>query len=457
MLRVPDESEETRGSAWQRVASPRAHPLWVVAGVGTAAAAAFAGNVAVTYLLPLEMAGNFLLLVSVAAIVARLLRLGVEQSVVRLIAGARARSDMAEAATWARAALWVSGTLFVGVGLVLGPLVWPVFAVDAYGSPTLASLAWPIAIWIAAEAGRLLVSECLRGSSRIIAATLLGDAGRALVFLGLLAGVWVFFPHSLSAVVIAAAASSAAVLLAGALMTAWTLVRGAPRGSGRRAVRPLLASSVPFYLASLSVFAINQGDVFIGGLTLERTDLAIYAAAAKLSLILQLTSSALALMVAPIIPALWARRNIRAIEHQVRSKTVLLAAPAVALSLVFIIGGSEVLGLIFPAPYEAGAPVLAILSIGTVTKAVAGPNGFVLLMTSDQRFVARFTAVFAVVQVAAMVLMSLEWGPIGLALASTLGTAVQAVVFGVRLNRRLGIRSDVGLRPWQHLRVREGS
>lgn len=304
-----------------------------------------------------------------------------------------------------------------------------------------------------------MISEMLRGASHVVLATLLGDAGRGLLFVGLLASLWLDAPVDLTAIITAAALASSLVLVTSSVV-AWRIFSTPTRGSKFpliRATTTLVSVSGPFYIAALCAFANTQGDVLVGGLALSKYDLAAYAGASKLALVTTLPIAAITLVLAPRIATYWRSGRIEAMEDAVRRTTAVFAAIVLPVCAILVFMHQSIMELLYSPAYARGGTALAILAIASIFVMATGPNGFVLLMTVDGRYVAFATAVTAVIQLAMMLSLATLYGPAGLASASAGGSIVLNILFAIRLKKKIGIRTDIGLTPWRLIRYSKTS
>lgn len=421
---------------------------WVAGGLAVSMAAGLAINILIPRILPPVKAGELFLAIAAVSVISFIFRFGLERSVVREIATARAGTanmlpSLVRDVVLIAALIWVCAFLALSLG------GWEWLAWHIFGSNRLAAEAVLIAMWVACETVRVIISECFRGLHRILSATWLGNAGRSLVFLALLlpllctSGI-----DRLRLCLAAAALASAAVLLLALCSVVYRVgLKKILKSKGPMDFLHLARASWPFYITALWAFVSNQGDVLIGGAVLPSDQVAYYAAASKLSLLLAIPLVSLTQFLAPEIPRLWSTGKARALEERIRTLTTVCAVPVILLGLVFILGGRQLISGLFPSSYVHAAPALAILSMGPLTAALTGPNGFTLLMTSRGPLVARITVIISAVQVVAMALFGRAWGMVGLAFASSTGTVILNIALSLAIRRSLGLATEPYARP----------
>ena len=81
-------------------------------------------------------------------------------------------------------------------------------------------------------------------------------------------------------------------------------------------------------------------------------------------------------VIPPLIAELHAQRKMRQLERALRAGATLAGLPAFGVLLIFLLFGPWVLGVSNnPSRYAAGAPILAILSVGRLVADLVGLGG----------------------------------------------------------------------------------
>lgn len=411
----------------------------VAVGTALAMAAGLATNLAIPRLMSTTAAGTYFIALSASVALPLLFRMGVERSIVRLAAENRHERPGTEA-RFASETLLVTLLLMSAAAFVLSVGGWRFLASDVFDSEALATHTAVMTVWITAETGRPILSEYLRGSGRVLAATILGNAGRALVFaslLPLLVGVEggiIYWTLTLAAI------ASCAVLAAGAVTILFsTGIRNLPHSPRKMMLRPMIATSTTFYFASLWSFASNQGDLLIAGAVFAKQDVAFYAAAAKLSFLLNFVSISVVQYLSPIIATLWIRGATDELQQRVRRTVTVASIPTLCGGLTLIIASPSVVSAVFPASYSSTSTLLAVLAVGPLCAMLLGPGATVLLSTSHAKLVPRITASVSIMQIGLMFAGAALYGPVGLASASTGGTIVLNMALTITCYRKTGV------------------
>ena len=89
--------------------------------------------------------------------------------------------------------------------------------------------------------------------------------------------------------------------------------------------------------------------------------------------------------------------------------------PAFVVLTAFLLFGGPIMALVFGEPYEAGSPILALLSVGFLVNVWTGSCGVTLSMTGHQTALMRITVVSGILSVGASLLVVHRFGTIGVA------------------------------------------
>jgi O-antigen/teichoic acid export membrane protein len=105
--------------------------------------------------------------------------------------------------------------------------------------------------------------------------------------------------------------------------------------------------------------------------------------------------------------------------------------------------GLPAIELLFGSAYRDAYPLFLILGAGQAFHALAGPNGYILLMAGEQRVVMWSTLVATVLLAAAGWIAGQVWGATGIASTAAICLAIQTIWMGVAVRRRLGLVGHV--------------
>lgn len=416
--------------------------------MGTGLAAASFGSLAVNLLiprlLPVAPTGLYYIASTIATLLPVVMRLGVDQAVVKLLAEERSKSARRRYVALIRGVLALSIVVGIVSATALVGGLWTTMAREVFGSRDLGTIAIPATIWITAEGLRSIFSESLRGANKILGATLLGDACRSSLFLGgvILLKVWskTTFPN-----LIEAASLASLVTCIGAVVALMVHLSDITRTGiiGSASVRPLLTAGVPFMVTACWGLIISQGDLLVGGAVLDPKAVAAYGLAVKMSILIVLPMSIVNLILAPIIPAMWTRGDHQGLEKEIRTLATRIGLPTLLLSALLLAFAPELIGMVYSAGYAKTPGLLMILSIGPLATVLTGPNAFTLMMVGQGRVVATTTSLVSLAQLLAMVITARFVGVYGLAAASSAGPLLTNLYFALSIRRRAGLRTHL--------------
>jgi O-antigen/teichoic acid export membrane protein len=196
----------------------------------------------------------------------------------------------------------------------------------------------------------------------------------------------------------------------------------------------LRVSSSFLVLDSLRVL-LNHTDIVMLGLLREPADVGVYNAAARTAGLVSFVLIAANAVQAPAIAALHQRGERDALQRYLRWSIHLVLWPTLLLTGLLLSGSTAILGLFGAGFPRSGVPILAILTLGHLVNAAAGPAGYLLLMTGHHRRTTWIYALSAAANVALNALLIGRFGPAGAAVATSSILVLRNVLL-LRLARR---------------------
>ncbi len=230
--------------------------------------------------------------------------------------------------------------------------------------------------------------------------------------------VWVLallaLQPSSSASIIALLAGISAVLAAPLL---WSLMKRVGPSTAGAPTPGFFADAAPFGMTQVTGLLLQSADLWVGALLLESRELAFYAAARQLLMVVALPLQAAQLaFVAPLARAAQAKSpsDMQRIATRAARRA---GPPAIAAGLVLLALPRQLLDLAFGSDYREAALALVILTGGQMFNALTGLCGQALSMAGEERLVTKVNIGAA----AALPVLSLAgasmFGTAGLALA----------------------------------------
>jgi O-antigen/teichoic acid export membrane protein len=285
-----------------------------------------------------------------------------------------------------------------------------------------------------------LIPEMLRGLDDIKWASLLSGPVPQLVSLVLLSGFWLAqgtLTFDLSASLVAGAGLVAS--LVGIVLLASRISSTVPL----RSYWKFLVEGTPIALGVLSSYVLVQTDFWICGALLGKEQLAVYGMAQRLVVFVSMPLMVLGPVLTPTIAALLAKGEKTALRNIVSRATLVTATTA---SIVLILGaavGRPAIELLFGSAYRDAYQLFLILGAGQAFHALAGPNGYILLMAGEQRVVMWSTLVATVLLAAGGWMAGQIWGATGIASTAAICLGIQTIWMGIAVRRRLGLVGHV--------------
>lgn len=415
------------------------------ARTGAYAAALVSGPLLARMLTP-EALGDYFLAMTVATVGSMLALMGLSGVALREVSAAVGvgRPDRARSAIVATVLLACAGAALTA-GLLVSP-AGHLLAADVLHSPRLDGLMPLVAAWTVLLMAGILATNIWRGLGNVRLAVALGDFGPKAVFAIGVAVLWLAGRHTDVSTVLWLWVGVLAVLLA-----AWTIVvsrRVASFPAGPRIPhRALAGAGVAILLTGLMWQAMDQIDLVILANAAPRHDVALYGAAARISLLLSVPLLMVEFVVAPLVGALNARGETDQLQSVLRRAATIAMVPTALATIAVLAAGRWILDGLYGSYYGQAWPVLAVLAVGDLAFVVTGSCGLALWMTGRQRLTATVATGFAVVTLGAAVATAHAFGMLGLAITMALGIASQNVVLLVLARRRLGVWTHSYLHP----------
>ncbi len=402
---------------------------WALGGKLATVLALLLTNALLARLLSPRELGTYFLVFSVVQIGAFVGSLGLNWTVVRLVAESIGLHQ------YRRARLVVEKVFVLGLLGALGTgsaylLLGPVLGKNLFHAPAFVAVTGLVAGWIAVMVMQVLLAEVFRGFHDIRSATLFGGLTTWVLLTVSLGLLWLTRDQATLAVVVLLAASSG---LASALIATWFLCRRVAALPSRQGTENdmgfggILNVAWPLLITNLNLFALAQADIWILGAFRPSEEVAIYGAAAKLVILVAMPLLIANAVVPPLIAEMYAQRRKQELERVLRIIATLSGIPAFLVLMAFVTLGGPILGLVFGSYYREGAAVLALLSIGQLANVWTGSCGQILMMTGHQRMMMAITTAFGAVTVVLGLAVVDQYGAIGVAIATAASLTLQNV------------------------------
>ena len=329
------------------------------------------------------------------------------------------------------------------VSLILLPvLVRQALPGDWFGIPSrLYELAFLLLPAIAAIA---ILSAIMIGLQRVVLGQAVNLLFRPLILMIALFSVWRVSPVWLTAelaIALHVAAAFLAALLALALMLRTLPKRAAPS-------RPEF--DLPAWVRSIVPLTVNAAigliftytDIIMLGIFATTESVGQYRVATQGALFVLLVMQALNAFVSPKIALHYARRELGQLDAFLSQYALFALVPAAIVFAVFLVGGKDLLYLVFGMPYVTAWGALVLLSLGQLVNVATGFVGPVLNMTGHERETVVGTTLSALINLVLNLVLIPPFGANGAAMATGASIVFWNIYLCWRAYRVTGLRTS---------------
>jgi O-antigen/teichoic acid export membrane protein len=204
------------------------------------------------------------------------------------------------------------------------------------------------------------------------------------------------------------------------------------------AFRIWLAFALPMFLIEGCYFLLTNSDVLVVGFYLPPDQVGIYFAAAKTMALVHFVYFAVKAAAAPRFAALVAADDKPALALFARQTVIWTFWPSLLLGGVVLAAAPLLLALFGPA-FQSGQPVMTVLFIGIMAKALVGPGEVLLTMAGEQTRTALIYLTVLVVNIVLNITLIPRYGLVGAAAATATAMGTEALLLNRVVRFRLGI------------------
>ncbi len=427
---------------------------WAVGGKVCAVGVGLVSNALLARLLSPQEFGTYLLVLSVASLGALVGCLGLNKAAVRFVAESMGLDEHARTRQTIR--------LVVGLGLLGSLAASSVYLLvggfigrAVFDAPALATVVGLTAGYVAVSTIQELFAETFRGFHDIKLATLFGgltignSAGllMRLLLLACLVALWFGSGETDLSTVMLIVVGSGSV---SALVSGWFLYRkvtslAEPSADERSGMRlgEILGVSAPLLVNALTVFVLIQADLWIVAAFSSQEEVAIYGAASRFVVLVTMPLMVVNSVLPPVIAEMYARGERNRLEGTVRPVATLTGVPSLLMLVLFALAGGPILGLVYGDFYQAGATVLALLSLGKLAMVWSGSCGLTLQMTGHQSLLMWISLVSGALFVAGALWAVRDFGAVGVAGVAAASMALQNLLTVLAARWKTGIWTHV--------------
>lgn len=194
---------------------------------------------------------------------------------------------------------------------------------------------------------------------------------------------------------------------------------------------------LPYFIGSIGSIVLTWSDTLIVGMVSEPENIAAYYAACKIATLTSFVLISVNSIAAPKYAALYASGDIKTLEKISQLSTLLVALLALLPALIFVIFADELMSL-YGKGYNTGSIYLIILTLGQYINVLCGSVGLMLVMSHNQSLMAKVYIISAILTCAVSYLLGKEFGALGVAVGTALGTAFWNVWMLILVKKKVG-------------------
>jgi len=397
--------------------------------VRTAAAfAAFLLTLAIARTLGPEQSGYFFLAFSIVAILAAFSRIGLDNTLVRIIG-----ADTNQATSVFKKALVMAGSASFTCSILLYIYAEPL-ALHLFGKAELASVLRPISLGVTGLALLTLAGSTLQGLGRVVPSILV--TGVILNF-SLIAALLLVQPTTAASLAGIYALFSVSTALAGFFFLLRPHLVSADTGVRFKSI---LQSCMPLMLVIIMQQLVQWSGLFVAGVYLEPESISRLACAQRTAMLVSFLLVAVNLVVAPRFALLYKQGALQEMEELALTSVKLVTALALPVILVMVCFPGKIMALFGP-EFVAGGPLLRILAVGQFLNAICGSVGLLLIMSGNERDVRNVVLVSGVFALSLVWMLTVNFGESGNALGTAAAVVGQNLFTVYLVRKRLGFNT----------------
>lgn len=424
--------------------------LWAMGGKVATSLLGIATYFLLARILSPDALGAYFLGLSMVGMCVTLGSLGLQQTVVRLVAEHMVGQRIYLVRKILRTTLFLAlcgGLVTAGI-LQSGLGTW--IAENLLSSKLLARAIPLLSALVIFTVLQLILAECFRGFNDILQATVFGGLVSTALTTFFFFLFWIFLKPVNLRMVLAACLIAWALSVTLGCIRLYFKTRRHPHPVEAKDRAPLPAIwpiAWPNWITTITFFMITQADIFILGIFRPEHVVALYGAAVKLVLLVTMPLMIVNAVVPPLIAEQYFKGNIRGLEKSLRQIATWSAVPALGVLFIFAVFGTDILSLVYGEYYRRAYGIVLILALGQCVNVCAGSCGMVLLMTGEQKIMMKISICCGLLMVLLSVFLARAFGPYGAASAACISIIAQntTMLLLVRKHRDMATHVQPGI------------
>ena len=412
---------------------------------GSSALLLFASQVLPAWCLTIDQFGMFSYLNSILVVMSVVAVWGTDRYCLKNIAisqqnpkHANASNDGLDVSVAPISQLVSSSYLIVSLNAILlsmGLLYWLPWKLGADYTFALGAIAASILV---SRSMAVLSAAITKGTDRVVASELVYSLARPLVFVVLCGVAYCTFEDvTLNFVLLSFAAS---FLLSAIIcyFINWPVVMQARKWCGGADVSRLYQAAFFFLLVSVGLpLMANINTIQLGNMV-DKSDVALYAIAAKLVSLVLLGLVSANLLIAPKLSPMFSNGNIAGMKKLIRNNNLVVAGITCIPVLIIVLFAEQILA-VFGSKYESAALPLRVLMIGQAVSVFCGPVVLTSTMTGLQRLAAYLVLGSCLINWLTCLFLIPYYGVMGAVVASVFANILLNGSLALLIYKRIGL------------------
>ena len=413
---------------------------------GTAALLLFAGQVLPTWCLTIDQFGLFSYLNSILVVLSVVAVWGVDRFSLKNIAISRTDgkspegkpSELAASDTPDVSQLVSSGSAVVLLNSVLlgaGLLCWLPYSLGGDYTFVVGGIVASILLF---RSMAMLSAAVTKGADRVVLSEFVFSLTRPAIFVCLCGIAYLTFEQVSLNYVLASFAISFLISAIVCRISNSYLVPQSKNMCDLASVSGLYRNAFFFLLVSVGLPLMANINTIQLGNVCEKSEVALYAIAAKLVSLVLLGLVSANLLIAPKLSPMFSRDDISGMKKMIRNNNLVVAS-ITCIPVMAIVFFAENILAVFGPEYEAAALLLRVLMIGQVVSVFCGPVVLTSTMTGLQKTAATLVLASCFVNWLACLFLIPYYSAMGAVVASVCANALLNISLAVMVYKRIGL------------------
>lgn len=398
-----------------------------------AAFASFVVTILVTQNMAKDDAGLFLLALTLLSVLSVLLRLGLDNVVLRFLSSHGACDYSLEKLNLGL--IWIATLAFPVASL--GMIFSVEIATFVFNKPEFAPVLYWAMLALPCMALYWLLSFAFQSQNKFIFTTLFQNLGVSVLFILGYFILWFFLPYSIDAEKAIQIYAVGAILIFIAAIFIWFGQPGILFRVTKFLDMDLANASMNLWMASCMSLAVQWAGILIAGAMLSAEELALLSAAVRTAFLTSFVLIIVNMVVAPRYAKMWRDKKYSELKILAKWSTrgmILMVVPIVLLMLLF---PHKIMSL-FGSGFDKAAPLLMILAVGQLINVATGSVAYLLTMSGHEKDFNRVTLATGPIAIVLALILTHLYGALGAAVATAVGVALQNIGAAILVKIRLG-------------------